>query len=885
MPIIDDFFYKQPPKDFVEQLKMPLHMSKPQGFGARKALPDEIDMTGMFLNISFKDKDGLLETAFADFNRFLDVYEIGGNRFEVSVEFGITSVFEEYRIIISENGAKLVAADTEGIRRALVYLEDLIIESEGAYLKALDITRKPVIKSRITRCFFGPINRAPLHIDELYDDIDYYPEEYLNRIAHDGNNGIWIYTNFKHLLSSSVIKEYGAESEKRLEKLRRVVKKCARYGIKVYVFAVEPSGIPVAIEDNYKDMWGPKGWAECHSLCTRTERGAKYIVEAMERLFRAVPDLGGYIDITTGERVTSCSSVDTFEKCPRCGKYSRGENLAQTVSLIREGMRRAGAKGEFISWTYGHRTWDFDGEKAGYENIKTYVRNAPDDVMLMQNFDDMGVVEQLGKKRLGVDYWLSYPGPSELFTQTADEAIKQGKHVYAKMQICCSHEIATVPYIPTPGLVFDKYSGAYDYKVEGILQCWYFGNYPSIMSKAAGELSFTTDFSDKNATLRHIAGMIYGKSNSEKIAKAWEIFSDAYSNYPLNIMFSYYGPMHDGVVWELALKPKNRPLPRTWQLLDKTDGDRITEALWNGHTLEEAIILCEKMRDIWNEGLEILPHEVVGEFSNVAKALGLMFESGCNILSFYLLRRKLGYAQGNPGELLDEMRKLVNKEIDNSIRMSELCKIDPRLGYHSEAEGYKYFPEKLEYRVGKLRELLETEFIEVEQRVADGKAPLEYFTAENVQGYKLDARGIENAKWESVGESHAFRASVDEDNIYLDIRCSKNEEVDMSMEYVLTEPSSRVNFKNGSFFSRTDSYLYCPHFDWLLEKEKDKYKVTQTDFGMSIVIDRKKVSWTNNTPIKMLLKIGGDMWIHEDDPVHHLGKHPLSPGEYGWLTF
>ena len=43
----------------------------------------------------------------------------------------------------------------------------------------------------------------------MSDDIDYYPEEYLNRLMHDGANGIWIYTRFSDLLPSSIIKEYG----------------------------------------------------------------------------------------------------------------------------------------------------------------------------------------------------------------------------------------------------------------------------------------------------------------------------------------------------------------------------------------------------------------------------------------------------------------------------------------------------------------------------------------------------------------------------------------------------------------------------------------------------------------------------------------------------
>ena len=44
---------------------------------------------------------------------------------------------------------------------------------------------------------------------------------------------------------------------------------------------------------------------------------------------------------------------------------------------------------------------------------------------------------------------------------------------------------------------------------------------------------------------------------------------------------------------------------------------------------------------------------------------------------------------------LDEMESIVKEEINRSLRMVELCRFDSRLGFHSEAEGYKYFPEKL----------------------------------------------------------------------------------------------------------------------------------------------------------------------------------------------
>jgi hypothetical protein len=88
-----------------------------------------------------------------------------------------------------------------------------------------------------------------------------------------------------------------------------------------------------------------------------------------------------------------------------------------------------------------------------------------------------------------------------MFKSTAEFAKKYGKTLYAKTQVCCSHEVASVPYIPVPGNLFDKYKAMHALGVKGVMQCWYFGNYPSLMNKAAGELAFLNDFSDKEAFL------------------------------------------------------------------------------------------------------------------------------------------------------------------------------------------------------------------------------------------------------------------------------------------------------------------------------------------------------------------------------------------------
>ncbi len=880
----DIFFSDQPPKEFVEALKAPVHGSAPLNFGKRKcARAGEADASGIYIKQKFPDTDGALDTVYADFEEFRKVCGISGEGYPVILEKGITPVFEAYRVVVTPECCRIISADTEGARRGIFYLEGELTKHEGTYLTLGTVEKQPYIKARITRGFFSPTNRPPFYGDELSDDVDYYPEEYLNRLQHNGTNGLWIYTSFKALLTSSYIKDHGEGGEARMAKLGRVIEKCRRYGIKVYVFAIEPMGFLVRENkhEEYPEMLGADAvWGQQYPICLRTEAGKGFMTEAVEKLFRALPGLGGYIDITDGERFTACSSGPTWHTCPRCGKYTRGENLAYNIDIIKEGIRRAGTGAEFVSWTYGHRIWSFD-------DIVDYVKNAPDDVALMQNFDDLGYEEQLGKTRQAIDYWLSYVGPSILFETTAKAAKEHGKTMWAKMQVCCSHELATVPYIPAPGLVFDKFKGAREYNVTGVMECWYFGNYPSIMSRASGEFAFLEDFSRKDEAIFDLVSRVWGESAARGICDAFRCFEEGYKNYPINIMFSYYGPMHDGVVWNLALKPVNKPLPRTWLLLDAPIGDRIGECLWSGHTLDEAIVLSERIAESWDKGLECLGLPEDNELTTLSRALGLLFDSGCNILNFYKLRSMLGRGEGDAQEILEAMETLVLAEIENSRAMIPLCEADKRLGYHSEAEGFKFFPKKLRYRIGQLEYILDNDFPEVRERIEKGLWPLEYYLGG--EGYEMSSCDISDAEEVVLGNGRSFKMSYDAEYIYLMMKGVKDDMMKFGFEYELFIPDTNMNVKNGVLSVEYDAKTHQEVFGdkeaqivskYILESSLDGDDVTYL-----VKIDREKNGCTSDMPLKLRLELGGEVWIKEERPTITLGKAPSSPGQFGWVTF
>ena len=261
----DLFLHRQPSMDFLSELTKPLHTETPPIWNRRKPRcidgEKEIFIQEIQVENRFSDPEGLLETAFEDFDRFLSAAGITkGKGYLLSITEGETECREAYRIEVGEDECRIIAADTEGVRRAIIFLEDEMYRREGCFLPIGTITRRPFVKTRMSRCFFAPPSHASnLGMEnELASEIDYYPDEYLNRLAHDGVNALWLGVTFRELLPSRIIPEFGTDGERRIKKLNEVVAKCRRYGIAIYVFCSEPASTfrnPIPYE-HHKDVLG-----------------------------------------------------------------------------------------------------------------------------------------------------------------------------------------------------------------------------------------------------------------------------------------------------------------------------------------------------------------------------------------------------------------------------------------------------------------------------------------------------------------------------------------------------------------------------------------------------------------------------------------------------
>ena len=899
--VIDEFFENQPEKTFQEDLKkynVPVIDFRECDAKDTKQVP----FRNAYLDMGVFERSSLLYASYADFNAFLCENHLNGNRYPVRLKQLDGFEREEYDIFITASFCEICVSDPEGVRRALIRLQDDLLIS-GGNLRIGQTHGRAQVKRRITRCFFSPTNRPPKNGDELFDDIDYYPDAYLNRLMHDGVNGIWIYSSFDALVRTSLIPEYGVGAEKRIKKLNEVVEKCRGYGIGVFIFAMEPMSMEESaitskygdIAKKYPHVLGAKGDGPA-AFCPYTDFARAYYKEAVKKLFEDVPYLTGLMTITQGERVTTCSnSYGNLAKgvwhndCPHCAGKTKPEILSHTVNMIRDALYEAKPTAEFISWTYSHRSWND-------EQISYYVEHAPSTIALMQNFEDAGRAMQLGKKRVAYDYWLSYVGPSHMFEHTAAEAKKYGKTLYAKMQVACSHECASVPYIPAPGIIFDKVMKAKELGVTGILESWYFGNYPCIMSKAVGILAYGNYFPTKRSFLEYLAGIYWRAEDVPYVVQAWEYFEEGYTQYPINQMFGYYGPMHDGIVWELALLPKNFSLSRSWQLIDKTDGDRIGECLFNGHTLDEAVTLLNRMNDCWSKGCAALAKTSAwksgeeNEQLNIAKAIEVLFRSGRNVMRFYELRGEIGYGRGDSRAHLAEVKAIVQEEKENCRKMIALCKQDNRLGYHSEAEGFKFHPEKLEQKLKQLDELERTEIAFVEKRIEEGLPPIPYYEGEEPEQkhYAVSRTALEDGAWEELSNGDKFRVAVLDKEIKIELYAKGKTKFILCNEFELGFPKSTIFVcPNGEKYLYYECMSHQCYFDEKQQEELDKWQVeslsTEEETHLIVTLQKAEVDFVR-LPYKMMVQSDCGKWCEDPTPVQVLGKRMITPGWFGWLV-
>jgi hypothetical protein len=274
-------------------------------------------------------------------------------------------------------------------------------------------------------------------------------------------------------------------------------------------------------------------------LCLNSAAGRKFIYESTRWIFSHVPGLGGLINISLGEHGSSCLDsvgveVERRPNCPRCAKVPNWQTLAAGQEAMARGVKDGDPSAEYICWLY----------MPSWKPLAPWVyelgAHMPKNVTLQVNFESGAVKYQLDRPRVGGDYWLSYVGPSDRFARIAAQAVAHGTPMSAKLQVGCSHEVATIPFMPVPSLLYRKYRQMPALNVSTVMQCWYFGNYPGVMNRAAGRLAFEDFSGTEDDFPRALARPEWGP-HSDLVIRAWKHFADGFQHFPLSTRFQWWG--------------------------------------------------------------------------------------------------------------------------------------------------------------------------------------------------------------------------------------------------------------------------------------------------------------------------------------------------------
>src|SRR5690606_8161104 len=134
------------------------------------------------------------------------------------------------------------------------------------------------------------------------------PDGLLARLADCGVNGLWMQGILYQLQPWPAIPALNHHWETRVENLRRLSERAARYGIGIYLYLNEPRALPWEVWEAHPEIAHWRGvdfkGGGTASLCTSVPEVRDGMRQALTNLFRSVPELAGCFTISMSENLT-----------------------------------------------------------------------------------------------------------------------------------------------------------------------------------------------------------------------------------------------------------------------------------------------------------------------------------------------------------------------------------------------------------------------------------------------------------------------------------------------------------------------------------------------------------------------------------------------------
>ena len=418
-----------------------------------------------------------------------------------------------YRTVVTERGVIVTANTSRGIFAATVDIEEQMAENHAPFLTFADRDRRPLFSPRMVHSGY---------------ELDVFPEEYMNRLAHDGYDTLLVFVKGANLAPRG-------ETD-----FNALIATAARYGLDVYAYSYIVS--------------------EKHPL---DEGAEEYYEETYGRLFRENNGFRGVVFV--GE---SCEfpSRDPraynhlFRNHPKDKPYEKFfarnfpvSDYPDWLNLVKGIIRKYQPKADILFWSYN---W---GSRPAEERV-ALIDNLPLDISLQATFEMYEpIAAPEGVREFVTDYSIAIPGPGGYFLSEAEAAARRGMRLYTISNTAgTTWDVGIVPYIPAPmiwGERYDKLIEAHEkYGLAGLMEGHHYGAYHSFISELSKEMGWSPRRPFKEH-LEAIAIREFGKENLTDVLKAWEHASEG-CRHNVPTVHDQYGPLRVGPAYPLCTRTK-----------------------------------------------------------------------------------------------------------------------------------------------------------------------------------------------------------------------------------------------------------------------------------------------------------------------------------------
>ena len=497
------------------------------------------------------------------------------------------------------------------------------------------------------------------------DGADTLPDELLARYQTAGINGIWLHGLLSELSYYPFAPTLSQGYEQRRENLNKLIARCKKYGVGVYLYLNEPRSLPEQVDEKYEKLLG---WQARRTLCMEQPEVQQYLYKATYDLCKNVPDLGGIFTITMSENPTHCHYVPGTE-CPTCKNLPPERTAATVNNLIYRAMKDSGCKGELIANLWGwspYMGWTDEQIFHGVEMLDKGIS-----VLCVSEFDLD--IEKGGVKGKVIDYSISNPGPSELTKKVLKKARETGHIVYGKIQASNSWECSAVPYLPVFDLVCEHLENLSAQGVNDLFLTWTLGGYPSpsvSLASAYGK-GFDLDGWYEN---------FYGE-NAKVVHDGVHILCDAFREYPFSIGALYLSPktLACANLWELT--PEEKSSTMVCYAYDDY------EAWIAPYPYEVYVGQLEKLLNGWERGIALL-----SDLPQTEKIAELVRYAKTAYAHFYADLLQTQFAKYKREQDVVKMRACVKAEKENAKGLLALIREDGRIAF--EASNHYFYTER-----------------------------------------------------------------------------------------------------------------------------------------------------------------------------------------------